>query len=569
MTLQARIRDVRSVRQADLDLSSLCLLAGRNRSGKSSIANAVAAALTGTTMPLGLTKKGTAKLVRDGAEQGGCRVKGERGTAAVVWPAAEAKSDGEPPRASLYAVGLRHVMELDAKARAQCLAEYLKTAPTQDDLSVATVELGLSDDVSADLWKLIDEQGWDAAHSKAKDKGARLKGKWETIAGGGATYGSKLAANWTPEGWDETCEDQSAEEIEAALKTERQKAEGATVSAAVDAAEIKRLTTLADSLATWQSNLAQHEKGLTDAEAAFTACQQERDALPPSGDEQVVALGLKCPHCEKPVEAQRNPQTSAWELRKPKDKINAAEQKKRRDAIASADGKLSKAKTEVADARHLVEQAKLRIKEAEDAAARIATIKPAESADVATKAKERAAYLDRCLTLVVRCHEAAQVHETIQRNQQLVDLLAPDGLRKKKLGETLAAFNGALAGLCEAAGWDAVALNADLVPTWGGRDYWLLCESEQYMVRAVLQVAMAGLDRSELVVVDRADVLDSPLRNGLIKLLQASEIPALVCMTASRVETVPDLGAAGIGASYWLEAGEAKPLGEAPAKAAA
>jgi hypothetical protein len=90
-----------------------------------------------------------------------------------------------------------------------------------------------------------------------------------------------------------------------------------------------------------------------------------------------------------------------------------------------------------------------------------------------------------------------------------------------------------------------------------------LCStSEQYRVRAVLQVAMADLDHSAMVVLDAADVLDGPTRSGLFALLVEASMPALVCMTLSRREQVPDLAAAELGASYWIEGGVAQPLHE-------
>ena len=39
-------------------------------------------------------------------------------------------------------------------------------------------------------------------------------------------------------------------------------------------------------------------------------------------------------------------------------------------------------------------------------------------------------------------------------------------------------------------------------------------------------------------------------------------MPALVCMTLSRREQVPDLAAAELGTSYWIEGGVAQPLHE-------
>ena len=50
----------------------------------------------------------------------------------------------------------------------------------------------------------------------------------------------------------------------------------------------------------------------------------------------------------------------------------------------------------------------------------------------------------------------------------------------------------------------------------------------------------ANLAGADLVVIDAADVLDGPTRSGLFSMLGEAELPAVVCMTLSRREQVPD-----------------------------
>jgi hypothetical protein len=95
---------------------------------------------------------------------------------------------------------------------------------------------------------------------------------------------------------------------------------------------------------------------------------------------------------------------------------------------------------------------------------------------------------------------------------------------------------------------------------YGGRAYRRSSTSEQYRVRAVVAVAMAKLDGSDMVVLDAADVLDGTTRSGLFALLDEAGLDALVCMTLTRREQVPDLAASELGASYWIEDGIAQPL---------
>lgn len=167
--------------------------------------------------------------------------------------------------------------------------------------------------------------------------------------------------------------------------------------------------------------------------------------------------------------------------------------------------------------------------------------------------------------------EAGRIHAALLRNQAIVRILAPEGLRKVTLAKALERFNTEqLAPLCDAAGWKRVEINDNLLPTYGGRAL-LLSGGEKYRVRAVLQVAVARLDGSRCVVLDEADTLEPAGRNGLLKLLRAWGGPALVGMTFGKPEQVPDLAKLGFGVSYWIEGAVALPLTErlAAAKEAA
>ncbi len=94
--------------------------------------------------------------------------------------------------------------------------------------------------------------------------------------------------------------------------------------------------------------------------------------------------------------------------------------------------------------------------------------------------------------------------------------------------------------------------------------YPLLSESEQFRVRVTLQVAIAKMDDSAAMVIDRADILDRQGRNGMMKLLLRTGIPTLVCMTILDPEKdpPPDLAAKGKGQTYWLAKGIATPLNQ-------
>jgi hypothetical protein len=158
--------------------------------------------------------------------------------------------------------------------------------------------------------------------------------------------------------------------------------------------------------------------------------------------------------------------------------------------------------------------------------------------------------------------KADALHTEVTVLTAVVKALAPEGVRKRRLQHAVEAFNTSiLEPLCEAAGWKAVTLTEELATQYGGRPYMLLSDSEQYRVRITLQLAMARLDGSSLVVIDGAEILDPAGRNGLFSVLVDTEMPALVGMTVAPAVKAPDLSAHGLGTTYWIEAGQCRAIG--------
>jgi len=198
-----------------------------------------------------------------------------------------------------------------------------------------------------------------------------------------------------------------------------------------------------------------------------------------------------------------------------------------------------------------------------DARARLAALPAPSAAGGDTEAAKQA--LSRAETRLQSFRQKRQaddIHSKVVGNELILDLLAGDGLRARKLTRVLELFNtGQLRPLCDAARWRAVTIEPNMTVAYGGRPYPLLSSSEQYRVRIILQLAMAALDGSEMVVIDAADILDAQTRAGLFDLLYSTDIPALVLLTLSRRDQLPNLALLeGGGQSYWLANGIATPL---------
>jgi len=131
-TIRISVTDFRGIEKADIEVADLALIAGTNAAGKTSATQAVAAALTGTVIPLrGLRKSEAGVLVRSGAPDGGVVVATADGASHVRWPEARLKTEGTPPQASAVAAGLESVATMSPEDRAKALMPYLEAGSYQ------------------------------------------------------------------------------------------------------------------------------------------------------------------------------------------------------------------------------------------------------------------------------------------------------------------------------------------------------------------------------------------------------------------------------------------------------
>jgi hypothetical protein len=562
--IEIALRNFRGCERADIECAPIALVGGHNAAGKSSLAQAVGAVLCGSALPLaGVSKAAASLLVKSGAGEARVVLKGETGTARIDWPSCQASAQGEPPAASVYAAGLQSVAFEAPAERARTLGRYLHADPTHEDLAHALADEEIGGDAVAVIWQSIEAQGWDGALALRKEKGTELKGAWRQVTG--ANWGSRVGASWVPPGWQFDFEPPQENDLLAALARAKANHDKAVAAAAVSGAERTRLAAEAATIEARKDDLQAAEAKQAQLQGELDAARKARDLLPPGNVDPV----MPCPHCGAFVVLR---QVNLAERRLEMAEVSppAAALKKRRMAIAEADGTVERLKGQLDEADRAVAPARLRMQSALLARTSLDKMPPPAEAEVdveAAKAEVEAA--EQRLTGFRAKRSADDLHDKIMTNNAVIDILAPDGLRAKKLGHVLELFNTAQLGrLSLAAGWNQVAVDPAMTLAYGGRPYALLSTSEQYRVRAVLQVAMARLDHSAMVVLDAADVLDGPTRSGLFDLLEEAGLPALVLLTLSRPSQCPDLAAAGLGMSYWIAGGVAHPLHE-PAEAAA
>jgi hypothetical protein len=591
------IRDFRRLERATLSVEGVTFVGGRNGHGKTSLAQAIGALLTGSRIPPGLPLKlsEAGALVRSGAADAGLSLKTDGGgTASLSYPKAEYKTKGDALHASSYAAGQVSILDLPDKERAVELARYLKSEPSLLDLIEAIREAGLVSDLSVSnptteetaamdglrlgpgdlclyryarmVWTDIEANGWDAALKRAREFGARQKGAWETVTGEKA-YQPTGADTWRPRSpdWSDDLLSVSQETLEAEAADRLRLLEEAIGKGAVDKAEIDRLQSVVN------RGAPPPLQDAADAEAMITDARRKLDELPrPSG----AAIMVTCPHCGAEsrlvvgsgaggaatyaLDADGGEPLSEEESRGRESMIDIARVNLRRAEGALADILRNNAATETA------------LRDFLKAEARLAELRALPDNGPAIEAARTALAAARArLDLRKRKEDADKIHRAIQDNQALVAILAPEGLRRRKLAEVVSAFNdGILAPLCETAGWEPATLDEDLTFRYGGFPAGLLAESHLFRLRAVLQFACARVDDSAMVVVDGADVLDRQGRIGLLKLAMAAGIPTLILATYDTPEKLPALYKVPGGATYWLEHGRLRPVADAVPAAA-
>ena len=101
-----------------------------------------------------------------------------------------------------------------------------------------------------------------------------------------------------------------------------------------------------------------------------------------------------------------------------------------------------------------------------------------------------------------------------------------------------------------------VAIDEDMTVFHNSRDYRWLSASERWRARLVLQMAFAGVMGDAAIIVDAVETVEPAGRGAVLKALAMNAMPALIAVTMSKPDGLPDLAKGGHGATYWMEDGE-------------
>ena len=537
--MNIHIEGVLGIKQAEfaLEPGTVTVISGQNASGKTSLATALQGLLTMNANPLHLsvadvkrsypnetTKDGYASLVYDGT--------------AIVWRMRSGKIEAPPvdPLCRPESVGIvDFTISRNARERADILQRILLPEPQVVEEALR-VKLGeyLNEDDKEGLMSTLRRSGWSEAESIYLDRARDSKRQWARITG--RTYGVRVAADWRPEGWQADYDSLTVQQAEARVVDYRDALSMLTAVQAVsehEAAEIAaamaELPALEKALDAAQDKAVIVRRQRDGAQAVMRDHQQDVEHSKGLIQNLEAAMAMEpvpCPHCGGGLSVN-NGEIEDFDVDRHTENRTAWSRK-----IESYEYQIKNTETVIEDVRKdyraadkLLAQTDREWQQAKNAHVATATLARRQG-QVASSAAEQAirdaeqAQADAvaALEMIKACRDATKRHETIARYTEIAKAIGPAGVRAQMLDKGMSVLRATLNVLTRQVAWNAdVEVTDDGAVLVKGRPVVLCSESEKWMAQACLQLTIAGICKDPVVVLDRADLLDTHNATGLMQ----------------------------------------------------
>lgn len=534
--------------------STLVCICGDNGAGKSSLIDAIRFAIEGTS-PRGVTlKKNFDTLISDGSAGASyCAVTiDSTNIRRNTKDGKLAAQKGEPIDTSRlhFSLDAQAFAQLEPDKRRTFLFGLMDVSMSQAAVAAELKEEGIPKFFIDEVVPML-RGGFPGAATYAAEQATIQRGVWRGVTGE-KTYGSKIAEGWAapvPEEVD-AAELERAKGIIAAAKVS-----AATAGEAVIRGNLQRQQrAAAEARRPTEEALAQLRADLEAAEAAQVALGEQLEAarVAASGPSGVTG---PCPCCKAllaVVDGQFVENKSGGGAASPQAIARvqqlAADQRTSMSALLNLRTKVATAESnaaamlpdaptdeEIADLEEQAEQQRHRLAELE-----------AETRGLIASNERRAA----ALTLTA---SAKTAHENVLGWERTRDLLLPEGIPGRIVGKALGPINAKLSGYASATDWKLAQILPGMGITYGGRDYGLCSESEQWRADTMIAAAIAQQAGNGILVLDRMDVLEPSARGQLWGwLLEDAENWGTVLVAGTLKEPPAALQKAGVQV-VWLD----------------
>ena len=553
----------------------ICLVSGKNHSGKSSVQEAVRMALTGESVRVSL-KKDYGRLITEGQTVGYAVVEHDGQQSAITLPAGAHEHTGNArlPAILPYVLDAQRFASLSANDRRTFLFGLMGLRTDGQEVIPRLMDKGCDagkiDQIAPHL-----RAGFEAAHKEAQSQSRDAKAAWRAITG--ETYGSVKAASWKAQRPAHSADRLRLVREELAIVATNYDAAVQELGdmqgrARIQAEQSSKLASLRERAKRYAAIEAKLRKDEAELKEWQVKCEHEARL---SGGKQMPAEPTyTCPKCSAvlrhshangalveftppPVVGTSEPGRLA-EYQKARDLLSRSVANDQRD-LANADAaaktlaEMEDAQSAPAPAPEEIEAAKVKVEALKKSRAALQeTVKTLEQDErLATQADSKT--------------EAAQGHHAdVEQWEAIADALAPNGIPGEMLGEALGPINGRLVDSSSITDWDLVVICSDMTITMGdpGRPYALLSESEKWRADAMIAESISHFSGIRLLVLDRVDVLDLDGREDLLYWLDglAGDSAIETALLFATLKAIPAQLPAGVSA-HWIEngiAGKAK-----------
>ena len=580
----------------------VCLIAGKNGAGKSSVQEAIRMAMTGESVRVGL-KKDYGALVTEGQESGFAEVETADASYSVVLPSGKGLHSENPMLP--FVLDAQRFARMDDKERRTFLFGLMGVKLDGASVTQRMLDKGLDAKKVEQIAPFL-RAGFDAAQKEAAAKARDAKASWKT-ATGGETWGKDKAPKWQPAPLPADAEKAGTRHENAVAKMKEVEQELGAAQQALGAAKAKaqarqQMAAQRDELAEKagridriKAKLGRDEAEVAEWQAKVDETRAKAGVAPvnPKAPGEFLLRGLAsvtaefveltCNHPEVEWDSSLLNRAAAHlaEYRKLHGEPVVGDAPAQPDAEAVAklpeyEKALALVQSAVAnDKRDLAaaEQAAAKLKELDEEAAETIDLEPlqAKVAELTEKRDGWRADADKYRAVAEQAarrqaviDQAAALHADVLAWTDIADALAPDGIPGEILAEALGPINDRLHVSAGFAEWEQVVIHSDMRITYGLRDYALISESEKWRTDAMIAEAVSFLAGVKLLVLDRFDVLDLKGREDLLYWLDgmaedgdietALLFGTLKALPAQLPETV---------AAYWIENGAAGQMKEA------